>query len=172
MTLTPCWLNPPRYWQASLSYPYKNWLLSRGSLTAYLIALSRGDFRVQVIHQGWHKPTRDEALTLKLPLQQRAWVREVALVCQGQVWVQARSIIPLKTLQGKGRRLRFLGSRSLGSLLFNGGQRQEMCILPSNRQRAYWTRRSRFRYVGKLLLVQETFLPTLFVAFHQHKITL
>jgi chorismate--pyruvate lyase len=93
-------------------------------------------------------------------------------VCQGQVWVQARSIIPLKTLQGKGRRLRFLGSRSLGSLLFNGGQRQEMCILPANRQRAYWTRRSRFRYVGKLLLVQETFLPTLFVAFHQHKITL
>lgn len=172
MTLTTRWLPPSCYWQANLRYPHKDWVLSRGSLTAYLIALSRGDFKVRVIHQGWHKPSLDERLTLKLPLAQRAWVREVALVCQGEVWVQARSVIPLTVLQGKGRRLRFLGSRSLGSLLFNGGQRQEMTIMAASSKHRSWTRRSRFCYGGQPLLVQETFLPALFAAFHQHKITL
>lgn len=172
MTLTPRWLPPARYWQAQLAYPYKNWVLSRGSLTAYLVALSQRQFKVCVTHQGWHKPTLDESRTLQLPLYQRAWVREVALVGRGQVWVQARSIIPLKTLRGKGRRLRFLGSRSLGSLLFNGGQRQEMTIRGLSSAHKHWTRRSRFCYAGQPLLVQETFLPALFVAFHQHKIKL
>ena len=146
--------------------------MSRGSLTAYLITLSCGDFKVRVIHQGWHKPSLDECLTLKQPSAQRAWVREVALVCQGEIWVQARSVIPLTALQGKGRRLRFLGARSLGSLLFKGGQRQEMTIMAANNKHRSWTRRSRFCYGAQPLLVQETFLPALFVAFDQHKITL
>lgn len=172
MTLTPRWLSPARYWQAQLAYPYKDWLLSRGSLTAYLQQLSEGDFSVRVLHQGWHKPTRDEAVNLGLRQGQWALVREVALVCRGEIWVQARSIIPLKTLHGKGRRLQFLGSRSLGSLLFNGGQRLEMTLRVPDKQQHYWTRRSHFRYAQQPLLVQESFLPALFVAFHQHKIIL
>ncbi len=161
MMPNPRWLPPARYWQAGLRSPHKDWLLSRGSLTAYLIALSHGDFKVRVLHQGWHRPHLDERLALALPPSQRAWVREVALIGRGEIWIKARSIIPINTLRGRGRRLRYLGSRSLGSLLFNGGRREEMVIQQTV---TLLTRRSRFNYAGQPLLVQETFLPRLFDA--------
>lgn len=171
MTPTPHWLPARRYWQAHLISPEKDWVLSRGSLTAYLINLSQHHFKVQVLHQGWQRPTLDECLTLRMPPGQRAWIREVALVGQGQVWVRARSIIPVHTLSGKGRRLRFLGSRSLGSLLFNGGKRGDMLIHRQLDQgQVRWTRRSCFYYGGQPLLVQEQFLPALFAVASQQQV--
>ena len=167
MTFTPRWLPARRYWQAGLHPPHKDWVLSRGSLTAALVTLSQHHFQVNVLHQGWHKPQRDESLALGLPPYQRAWVREVALEGHGVCWVQARSIIPVHTLRGKGRRLRFLGSRSLGSLLFKGGQRGAMTLRSPNRQHDDWARRSCFYYGGQPLLVQESFLPALFEAVAQ-----
>lgn len=172
MTLIPRWLPDHRYWQAGLHSPQKDWVLSRGSLTAYLVNLSQHHFKVKVLHQGWHKPHADEHLALGLPHYQWAWVREVALEGHGERWVQARSIIPLHTLRGKGRRLRFLGSRSLGSLLFNGGKRGAMDIRPPDRRQDYWARRSCFYYGGRPLLVQESFLPALFVVTAQRPIKL
>lgn len=172
MRLTSAWLSPARYWQAGLHAPYKQWLLSRGSLTAYLISLSHGNFKVQVTHQGWHKPHLNEAKTLALKTNRYVWIREVALIGNGQTWVTARSVIPLKTLHGKGRRLKYLGSRSLGSLLFNGGKRGQLCIHAPNRVQKYWTRRSCFYYGQQPLLVQETFLPALFEAATLQKMTL
>lgn len=172
MRLTSAWLPPPRYWQAALHAPYKQWLLSRGSLTAYLITLSDDNFKVQVTHQAWHKPQLSERQTLKLNHQHYAWIREVALIGNGQTWVTARSVIPFKTLNGKGRRLKYLGSRSLGSLLFNGGKRGKLCIHAPSQQQKYWTRRSCFYYGQQPLLVQETFLPALFDAATLQKMTL
>ncbi|PTQ91046.1 chorismate--pyruvate lyase family protein [Agitococcus lubricus] len=164
MTLSTPWLSQSRYWQAQLASPAKEWLLSRGSLTAYLMTLSKGQFRVRVMAQGWHKPRLDERLSLGLPAQQWVWVREVALEGEGQIWVEARSIIPLRTLRGKGGRLRYLGSRSLGSLLFKGGKRGAMLIAKTERTQPRWLRRSCFYYDGRALLVQEAFLPALFSA--------
>lgn len=172
MPLHPRWLTPTRYWQAQLNSPYKTWLLSQGSLTAYLLALSHGDFRVQVQHEAWQKPTLDERLSLKLPHQQLAWVREVALLGHHQVWVTARSIIPQHTLTGRGRRLKYLGSRSLGSLLFKGGKRGQLVIGAPHSQQNRWTRRSMFYYANRPLLVQESFLPALFEAAQQRQMTL
>ena len=162
MRIHSVWLTPARYWQASLHSPYKQWVLARGSLTAHLVRLSGGDFKVQVLHQGWHKPTLNEQQTLHINHAQVAWIRDVALIGQGQTWVTARSVIPLNALRGKGRRLRYLGSRSLGSLLFNGGKRGQMWIHAPNQHQKYWTRRSCFYYGGQALLVQESFLPALF----------
>lgn len=172
MPLHPRWLTPTRYWQAQLNSPYKTWLLSQGSLTAYLLALSHGDFRVQVQYEAWQKPTLDERLSLKLPQQQLAWVREVALLGHHQVWVTARSIIPQHTLVGRGRRLKYLGSRSLGSLLFKGGKRGQLVICAPKSQQNRWTRRSMFYYANRPLLVQENFLPALFEAAQQRQMTL
>lgn len=172
MPLHPRWLTPTRYWQAQLNPPYKTWLLSQGSLTAYLLALSHGDFRVQVQHEAWQKPTLDERLSLKLPQQQLAWVREVVLLGHNQVWVTARSIIPQHTLTGRGRRLKYLGSRSLGSLLFKGGKRGQLVICAPHNQQNRWTRRSMFYYANRPLLVQESFLPALFEAAQQRQMTL
>ena len=172
MSLHTRWLTPPRYWQAQLRSPHKAWLLSQGSLTAYLMALSHGDFRVQVQHEAWQKPSLDERLSLKLPQQQYAWVREVALLGHHQVWVTARSIIPQQTLVGRGKRLKYLGSRSLGSLLFKGGKRGQLVICAPNSQQNLWTRRSMFYYANRPLLVQESFLPALFEAAQQQQICL
>ena len=162
MRIHSAWLTPARYWQAPLHSPHKQWVLARGSLTAHLVRLSGGDFKVQVLHQGWHKPSLNEQQTLNINHAQVAWIREVALIGQGQTWVTARSVIPLNALRGKGKRLRYLGSRSLGSLLFKGGQRGQMWIHAPNPQQKYWTRRSCFYYGGQALLVQESFLPALF----------
>ncbi len=162
MPVRSVWLPPARYWQAALHSPHKQWLLSRGSLTAYLIALSAGHFKVQVLHQAWSKPRFDEQQALGLKHTDYAWIREVALLGNGQVWVTARSVIPHQTLHGKGKRLKYLGSRSLGSLLFNGGKRGQMWIHAPNQHQKYWTRRSCFYYGGQALLVQESFLPALF----------
>ena len=170
MSLHPRWLTPTRYWQAQLRSPHKAWLLSQGSLTAYLMALSHGDFRVQVQHEAWQKPSLDERLSLNLPQQQYAWVREVALLGHHQVWVTARSIIPQQTLVGRGKRLKYLGSRSLGSLLFKGGKRGQLVICSPNSQHHHWTRRSLFYYANRPLLVQEKFLPALFEAAQQQQI--
>lgn len=161
------WLPPARYWQARLPPLLRAWLLSRGSLTAYLQALSHGEFRVEVVQEGWHFPHADECQALGLPRRHYARIREVALWGQGEVWIQARSVIPLQTLQGKGGRLRYLGTRSLGSLLFRDGGRRDAPEI--RRVPQGWQRRSRFYYGGQPLLVQERFLPALFTAAARHK---
>lgn len=172
MPLHARWLVPARYWQAKLRPPHKTWLLSQGSLTAYLMTLSQGNFKVHVQHEAWQKPTLDERLSLKLHHYHYAWVREVALLGHHQPWVMARSIIPQHTLVGRGRRLKYLGSRSLGSLLFKGGKRGQLVICAPNSQQNHWTRRSLFYYANRPLLVQESFLPALFEAALQRQICL
>ena len=106
------------------------------------------------------------------------WVRQVQLLCDGEPWVFARTIVPISTLSGAQRRLAHLGNRPLGAYLFAdpGMQRGPVelaCIrgkqamfpeatsgldaLPAE----IWGRRSVFRVGGKPLLVTEVFLPTL-----------
>lgn len=172
MRVNCAWLTPARYWQAGLHSPHKQWVLARGSLTAHLVRLSGGHFKVQVLHQGWHKPSLNEQQALGLKPTDYAWIREVALLGNGQAWVTARSIIPHQTLHGKAKRLKYLGSRSLGSLLFKGGKRGQMWIHAPNTQQKYWTRRSCFYYGGQALLVQERFLPALFEAAQHQQICL
>jgi chorismate--pyruvate lyase len=104
-----------------------------------------------------------------------ALVREVELCCGEQPWVFARSLIPLQSLQGAGRRLQFLGDRPLGSLLFSDpkatrGPMEFARLLPGHclyekalanraqRPAQLWGRRTLFFFAGKPLLVNEVFL--------------
>jgi hypothetical protein len=59
------------------------WLRDRGSLTARIQA--RGRFAVRVLRQGLGLPTADEARLLGIEPGVRAWVREVALLCDEQL---------------------------------------------------------------------------------------
>lgn len=153
---------------ASLS----GWLLHPGSLTAALKHESHGRFRVQVLHQGWQQPTLEERRALDLRPRQFALIREVLLYGCDQPWVYARSVLPMRSLQGKSRYLRSLDSRPLGELLFseagirrgpivlNHLQRNTQCQLQelaAERDEA-WGRRSTFWLRDKPLLVAETFL--------------
>ncbi len=148
----------PRHWRA--------WVLSRGSLTRLLKQASSGHFRVEVLHQGWGRPTRSEAATLALPPHQRALIREVILHGQGEPWVCARSVIPATTLTGRQRQLKRLGERPLGELLFRDPslKRSPIQIVRLQQQAGgtpVWGRRSLFYVGGKPLLVSEIFLPAL-----------
>ena len=162
------WLSPPRYWQRRPDRSERDWLLCAGSLTAALVRLSRGRFRVRVLREGWLRPRPDERRALGLTHRHYARIREVELLGGDEVWVSARSVIPLRTLRGGGGRLRYLGSRSLGSLLFKGRARRGP--LEIRRDAGQWQRRSRFHFDRRPLLVQECFHPALFAAASRAKL--
>lgn len=150
-------LHAPQCWQ--------RWLTDRGSLTQHLLNASHGNFRVEVVRQGWARPTRSEALELGISLRQLALIREVRLIGNDQVWVYARSIIPASTITGRERQLHHVGNRSLGSILFSDatmrrGPLQISCLKLTDQEQV-WARRSTFFLSGKPLLVCEVFLPAL-----------
>lgn len=177
---------PPRWdpvrrvhWQ--LPPGLRAWLMDDESLTGKLVALSGGDFRVQVLSQGMARPQWSECRALGMAPRRLALVREVLLYGNDQPWVFARSVIPLCTLTGRLRCLRRLDNRPLGAFLFaqpglSRGPIAVSCIdhqhryLPERVQgrRPAWGRRSVFRVDGKPLLVSEVFLEAFIEATENH----
>lgn len=158
------WLAPHQRWLQPPPAGLPTWLDEPGSLTARLVALTRTDFRVQVLAEGWAHPTREERACLGLAGREYAWVREVMLMGDGQPWVQARSILPRSSLTGVGRRLTRLGNRSLGGLLFRDPALRRGAIHSARLSLAgdtVWARRSKLMLHGHPVLVAEAFLPAL-----------
>jgi len=175
------WRSHPRLFRRDAPAGLVDWLLDSGSLTRRLRQVCPGQFRVRVLWQGWNRPSFDEARVLGLRLEAWAWTREVQLLCNDQPWVFARTLIPARTLNGRGRRLTQLGTRPLGEVLFAdpGIRRGPVAIariISGQRlhQRAFaglaeppdaiWGRRSVFWIADRPLLVCEIFLPALPVA--------
>lgn len=121
-----------------------------------------------------------EAKLLGISPTQKVMLRQVHLKCGDQICVYARSIIPLHTLSGKHRRLKFLGSKPLGEYLFaipdlersivewshlEVGTALHRMAIGNDTDHAnlpVWGRRSLFQIDKKPLLVSEFFLPVLF----------
>ena len=150
----------------------QNWLLDEGSLTAKLVKLSHGHFRVEVLRQVFGRVALNEAQALGIDPHQLCLIREVILRGQGQPWVFARSVFPVSSLTGSLRHLRKQGSRSLGAFLFSQPHlvRSPIALSLISRHHAYvpenllgdaqaWGRRSIFSIDNKPLLVSEVFLP-------------
>lgn len=182
----------PRQWQQQApvlrntsARHLNSWLTEPNSLTARLQALAKaqgGRLQVRVLSEGWSLPSAEEAHTLMLRRGEFAWIREVILVGVGIVgtgsvttdepWVQARSVLPRRSLCGLNRRLTRLGSHSLGSLLFRDPALVRGPIyfarLPllanTDTSQWLWARRSRFLLRGRAILVAEAFLPALLTA--------
>jgi chorismate lyase len=127
----------------------------------------------------WVKPERSEAQLLRIPLSQKVLLREVYLKCADNLCVYARSVIPLCTLQGKHRRLKYLGNKPLGEYLFTSPNLHRETIqwikLSTNSallrplaqhsiemDSQVWGRRSLFQIDKNPLLVSEFFLPHLY----------
>ena len=147
-------------------------------MTKRLVDHCGSDFSVRVLSQQWVKPRFEEAQLLDAPPQQKALLRQVQLLCGDRVLVYARSVIPLETLDGPHRRLKYLRDKPLGGYLFANPTlkraRQELATiqrkdplfsiaLPDSSQNCdrIWGRRSLFVIDGKSLLVSEFFLPEL-----------
>jgi chorismate--pyruvate lyase len=160
------WRSYRRVPSVRLPRRWRSWLLEKGSLTRRLVAASGGEFAVEVRYQGWSHPSLSEARALGIHPRQRVLIREVCLKGRGQVWVCARSILPASTLTGPRRRLKQLGERPLGEVLFRDPSMRrgpiETALLPLEGQpRRCWARRSVFYLDDKPLLVSEVFLPAL-----------
>jgi len=172
MNLNQRWHTFKRVPSFYLPKEWRDWVLDRGSLTQRLIQASNGNFSVRVVRQQWLQPNRDEALILNCPTKSLALIREVELLCYGEVWVVARSIIPSSTLTGTERQLRVLGNRPLGAFLFKSrtmkrGPLQiskaspELLSMQAGQalRDPLWGRRSLFFLHEKPLLVSELFMP-------------
>jgi chorismate--pyruvate lyase len=171
------WRSKPRRCADSLAFI--PWLQHRGSLTAQIQA--RGRFKVILLRQGLARPTRDEAALLGITTQQIAWIREVALYCDGQPVVFAHTVLPYQPRGPLTGWLARLGDRSLGALLFShpGFVRGELASrrldprhvlfrrateamqITAARPKNLWARRSLFSYGRQAVLVSEIFSPLL-----------
>lgn len=171
------WVPKSRVPCCSLRPRLREWLLDPGSLTQRLVDACDGQFRVEVLSQGYGRPERNEARLLRMRIGQRALIREVRLYCGDEPWVFARTVIPHRTLSGPRRRLLFLGNKPLGAVLFADPsmRRDEMqisCIRPDHELHRHalgsgkgssepiWGRRSVFYLNEQPLLVSEVFLPS------------
>ena len=159
----------------------RGWIFDRCSLTSRLqqacFALDgESRFSVRVLSQSRERPLPSERLLLGMRQSDYALVRQVQLQCGDQVWVFARTVVPLRSLRGRAKRLANLGSRPLGAMLFadksvRRGRMQVARLLPGdtvfnhaigrmqNVPAEVWGRRSLFHYAGQPLLVNEIFLP-------------
>jgi chorismate-pyruvate lyase len=132
------------------------------SLTKRLKALAQKKFEVEVLSEGWQFVAKSVANVLNCSISEYAWQRKVILKVDGEIFVNATSYIPLKTLRNQGRCLLFLGKRPLGELLFQDKGLQRSPFIWSD---ALWhdgkltrlTRSSLFYFYHQPLLVSETF---------------
>ena len=161
---------PPSPLQPSTAL--RSWLLDSGSLTAKLLKLSHGEFKVQVLRQVHARASRSEVLALGIKVNELCLIREVILRGDNQPWVFARSVLPLSSLTGSLRHLRKQGTRPLGAFLFSQPhlKRSPIALALISGHHAYlpealmganpvWGRRSIFSIDDKPLLVSEVFLP-------------
>lgn len=170
----PRWRLRSQLWRYSVPPILRDWLLDSSSLTQRLRAHCGGKFSVRVLDQGYRAPSAEERRTLGLRPGSWALIRQVYLSCDGTPWVFARTVVPVKSLKGRGRALARLGARPLGELLFADPHlsRGEPAVaalegyMPLHATAtggvpeagAIWGRRSCFVLERKRLLVSEFFL--------------
>lgn len=170
----------PNKWRARpasgpLDAELASWLREPGSLTARCQRNCR-QFRVRLLRYEKGHALADEGLRLK-PSRAPAWVREVALECDGVPVIFAHTTLSTASHGRLSRWLSRLGSNSLGSLLFThpGFRRGAIEFRRLDKrhplfQRAaalgapgdtLWARRSLHRLGAQQVLVTEVFLPAL-----------
>jgi len=169
----PRW-SPARRLRGALPPGLRDRLLDPSSLTRRLQLTCGLRFRVRVLAQRWGRPLVSERRALGMKRGGRVLIREVQLMCGDTAWVFARTVIPMRTLRGRERRLAKLGSRPLGAALFANprlarGEVEIARLMPGDglylraaargARDGIWGRRSVFTLKGKPLLVSEFFLP-------------
>ncbi|MEZ9820212.1 chorismate lyase [Shewanella sp. 10N.286.45.A1] len=163
------WISPDKMTNLP-SPPFKDWLLSSGSLTKKLKTQCQA-FEVKVLGEDTLSPLTDE-----YPTQQQVWIREVLLVLDGVPWIFARTLIPGRLLEIKQQDFLGLGVRPLGELLYSKDEftpgkievaHFEACSkiaklaqsLDQDVSGELWGRRRYFEHAQEQLIVSEIFLP-------------
>lgn len=153
-----------------------NWLVDPGSFMDRLKRFGISHPKVRVVKHQFAFPTQEECQQLGIKNRQYALIREVLIEGNGKIVMFARTIFPLKSLQGKGRQFLTLKSRSLGSVLFKNPLMKrsefEFSYFQANsiwhekiekyhplQQEPIWLRESLFSIKDRKILLKELFLP-------------
>lgn len=175
------WRVPDVYAHDALYLQAHRWLLAADSMTVRLAWASGYDVQVNVLHEEYTYPTEQEATYLNIPFHIKAGIREVELRCGDAVWMYARSVFPSAQSSLKGQAFLNLGTRALGSILFNEPDMQrspfEIALISDELAKSQVTavypdhlpliaRRSIFTLPQDVLLLTELFLPPCIVAFN------
>ena len=156
----------------------QDWLGDPGSLTRAIVARCPRRFAVHLVRQGAGAAMPGEAALLAAGRRRTALVREVRLHCGREVWVFARTVMPLGSRHGPASALTRLGQRPLGEVLFSDPTTRRLRvevarITPRHRlfdaatahlrraPKVVWGRRTLFEYRGERILVNELFLPSI-----------
>jgi chorismate--pyruvate lyase len=163
--------------RARLPARARGWIALETSMVERIARRTGAAVAVEVLRQGTGRLLADEAPLLR-PAAGPTLLREICLTAGGRPVLVARTAVLSRRLQAHPT-LRGLGTRPLGSLLFEGGRpgpqgprefariaagsplwRLARRCDPSG-PRAYWARRTLFRLFGEPLLVTEILLPPL-----------
>jgi len=149
------------------------WIGSEDSLTSMLNEFSDNQMQVNVLSETWDTPTLYEAEKLGIARSSSAIVREVELLCNEQVMVFARSIIPQHVYDTNKATLGQLGTQPLGHLLFrNAKQRnrlRDVCVAvftestDTQLERNVYGRATPYAYNRGEILVQEFFINSVLI---------
>lgn len=137
----------------------KRLLTTKGSFTQELERLAGTKIDVYVLFVGLKTLSLSEKQHLHLPIKPTiGYVRETILYAQKSAWVQARTVMPLSSLQGDARRLRHLKDTPIGYVLF-----KKQIHLPHQRfvDENLLARQTLYDWHNRKLLISEQLLPDL-----------
>jgi len=149
----------------SIEPDWLHWISSQDSLTNMLNVFSNNTMQVNVIRESWCKPSAYEAKKLNIAVSNWAFIREVELICNDQVMVFARSVIPRKVYIENRSTLGNLGTQPLGHLLFRQARQRnrlrDICSTHiEHKANLIYGRATPYAYNGGEILVQEFFVNT------------
>lgn len=150
------------------------WLSHTGSFIQRLAEHGVKNPTIDVLREDWLQPEIWECELLGLVSNDLAFIREVRIGNENQIWLYGRTVVPKAMLMNK-KELSNLENRSLGSVLFQDPdiKRDEFeyvfaepsklwqAFLPMKEQHSSWVRRSLFHLHDSSLLLTEIFMPDL-----------
>lgn len=153
----------------SIDPNWLHWIRSQDSLTNMLNVFSNNTMRVNVISESWSKPSIYEAKKLGISTSKWAFIREVELLCNDQIMVFARSVIPRDVYNNNKFTLGRLGTQPLGHLLFRHALQRnrlrDVCLpQPEDSKNNFYGRSTYYAYNDGEILVQEFFVNSALVS--------
>jgi len=149
-------------------------LTERGTLTGLITHLMGQTPVINCLTQGKNFADPVERQLLNIKPRIYAHIREITMGTPTELWMFARTVIPLETLRGSAKRLVKIDKQPIGKILFgrNGAVRKTLQIERIDPEDAalerfnidkgflLWQRRSIFQLDTGSLMILEIFLPS------------
>lgn len=154
-------------------------LSERGTLTGLITQLMGQEPVLNCLMQGKGFVSPVERQQLNIEPRVYSHIREITMGTPSELWMFARTVIPLETLRGSAKRLAKIDKKPIGKILFgrNGAIRKTLQVERIDAEEAnldrfnlaqfnidkcfrFWQRRSIFQLETGPLMICETFLPS------------